>query len=344
MKALCYTRPLEIGEFESALAMHDMSIPEPAEGQLLVRMRASSINIDDIHIAEGTFLGGMQKSRASKEQPSTPGVDVAGVVEKLGANVSGFAVGDEVLGILGPKPGRGAWAEYCCLSAVMALKKPAAYSFAEAAACGVAGKTAANAVTSAALQPGQTALVVGASGGIGSFIVQILKHQGVRVIGVCSGRNAALVGSLGAETIVDYTRGPFGEQLGSLKVDVVIDCVGGRDVEQQGLRVLNRQGRFVTLVGPHSFIGETRIGTSGIIGYLAYVSRRSMLSRIAGPRYLMAGIGRSLESLQKLVLDNGIKPPIDREVPLETEAVRDAVAHVRSHRASGKVVITIAQG
>jgi len=226
----------------------------------------------------------------------------------------------------------------------MALKKPAAYSFAEAAACGVAGKTAANAVTSAALQPGQTALVVGASGGIGSFIVQILKHQGVRVIGVCSGRNAALVGSLGAETIVDYTRGPFGEQLGSLKVDVVIDCVGGRDVEQQGLRVLNRQGRFVTLVGPHSFIGETRIGTSGIIGYLAYVSRRSMLSRIAGPRYLMAGIGRSLESLQKLVLDNGIKPPIDREVPLETEAVRDAVAHVRSHRASGKVVITIAQG
>jgi NADPH:quinone reductase-like Zn-dependent oxidoreductase len=344
MKALCYTRPLAIGEFESALEMQDVSMPEPAEGQLLVRMRASSINIDDIHIAEGTFLGGMQKSQASQEQPSTPGVDVAGIVEKLGANVSGFAVGDEVLGILGPKPGRGAWAEYCCLPAVMALKKPAAYSFEEAAASGVAGKTAANAVTSAALQPGQAALVVGASGGIGSLVVQILKQQGVRIIGVCSGRNAALVGSLGAETIIDYTRGPFGEQLGSVKVDVVIDCVGGRDVEKQGLRVLNRQGRFVTLVGPHSFIGETRIGTTGIIAYLAYVSRRSMLSRIFGPRYLMAGIGRSLESLQKLVLDNCITPPIDRELPFELGAIRDGIAHVRSHRARGKVVITIAQG
>lgn len=344
MKALCYTRPLETGDFESALEMQDVSIPEPAEGQLLVRMRASSINIDDIHIAEGTFLGGMQKSQASKAQPSTPGVDVAGIVEKIGPGVSGFAVGDEVLGILGPKPGRGAWAEYCCLSAAMTLKKPAAYSFDEAAACGVAGKTAANAVTSAALQPGQSALVVGASGGIGAFIVQILKHQGVRVIGVCSGRNAALVGSLGAETIIDYTRGPFGEQLGSLKVDVVIDCVGGRDVEQQGLRVLKKQGRFTTIVGPHRFIGETRIGASGIIGFMAYVTRRSLLSRIIGPRYLMAGIGRSLEPLRTLVLDNGIKAPIDRELPFELTAVRDGIAHVRSHRASGKVVITIAQG
>jgi NADPH:quinone reductase-like Zn-dependent oxidoreductase len=341
MNALCYTRPLDIGDLESALEMQEVAAPEPGQGHMLVRMRASSINIDDIHIAEGTFLGGMHPSQASAQQPSTPGVDVAGTVEKIGPGVTGFAVGDEVLGILGPKPGRGAWAQYCCLPAATALKKPSGYRFEEAAAVAVAGKTAANAVTSAGLQPGQTALVVGASGGIGSIIVQILKLQGVQIIGVCSGRNAALVGSLGAETIVDYTRGPFGEQLGSLKVDAVIDCVGGRDVEQQGLRVLNRQGRFVTLVGPHRFIGETRIGKSGIFGMMAYVTRRTLLSRINGPRYLMAGIGRSLETLEKLVLDNTIKAPIDRELPFEAGAVREGIAHVRSHRASGRVVIVI---
>jgi NADPH:quinone reductase-like Zn-dependent oxidoreductase len=342
MKALCYTRPLGVGEFEAALEMCELSVPEPAEGQLLVRMHASSINIDDIHVAEGTFLGGMSSSQASPKQPSTPGVDVAGIVEKVGLGVIGFAEGDSVLGILGPKPGPGAWAEYCCLPAVMARKIPGGYRFEEAAACAVAGKTAANAVISAKLQSGQTALVVGASGGIGSIIVQILHHQGVRVLGVCSARNAALVGSLGAETIVDYIRGPFGEQLGKVRVDVVIDCVGGRDVEQQGLLVLKKQGRFVTLVGPHRFIGETRLGRLGIVRMLAYMFRRSLLSRLSGPRYCMAGFGRSLEPLQRLVLHNGIKPAIGREVPFELDAVREAVVHVRSHRASGKVVINIA--
>ena len=341
MKALCYTRPLDIGELEANLNMHDVAVPEPAKGELLVRMHASSINIDDIHIAEGTFFGGLMKSRASAQQPVTPGVDVAGIVEKIGEGVSGFAVGDAVMGILGPKALRGAWSQYCCLSTDRAIKKPGNYSFAEAAACAVAGKTAATAVFASALQPGQTAIVVGASGGIGSIIVQILARQGVRVIGVCSGRNAAFVGSLGADTIVDYTRGPYGEQL-SLKADVVIDCVGGRDVEQQGMLALKKQGRFVTLVGPHRFIGEMFIGMSGILVMAGYIIRKVLLSKLSGPRYILAGAGSSLAPLEKLVLNNGIKAPIDREVPLERDAVREAVAHVRSHRASGKVVIKIA--
>ncbi len=342
MKALCYTKPLGIGELEANLNMHDVAVPEPAKGELLVRMHASSINIDDIHIAEGTFFGGLKKSRASAQQPVTPGVDVAGIVEKLGEGVSGFAVGDAVMGILGPKAVRGAWSRYCCLLTSRTIKKPGNYSFAEAAACAVAGKTAATAVMSSALQPGQTAIVVGASGGIGSIIVQILSRQGVRVIGVCSGRNAALVGSLGADTIVDYTRGPYGEQL-NLKADVVIDCVGGVDVEQQGFLVLKKTGRFVTLVGPHRFIGETFIGISGILVMAGYIIRKILLSKLSGPRYILAGAGSSLAPLDKLVLNNGIKAPIDREVPLERDAVREAVAYVRSHRASGKVVITIAR-
>ncbi len=281
MKALCYTRPLGIGELEGALEMQDMTVPEPAQGELLVRMRASSINIDDIHVAEGTFLGGMSASRASVEQPTTPGVDVAGIVEKIGAGVTGFAVGDEVLGILMPKPGPGAWAEYCCLPVKMALKIPQGYSFQEAAAVCIAGKTAANAVTSAALRSGQTALVVGASGGIGSIVVQILKKQDVRVIGVCSARNAALVGSLGADTVVDYTRGPFGEQCADMKIDAVIDCVGGRDVEQQALMVFEKTGAGSRPLSDRiNLSGKPASGWSGIAGYLAYVGRRSLLLKI----------------------------------------------------------------
>ena len=213
MKALCYTRPLAVGELKKELQMLDVPMPEPEKGQMLVRIRASCINIDDLHYAEGTFFGGLHPSRASADHPSIPGVDVSGTLVKLGPEVAGFSEGDEVLGFLMPKPGTGTWAEYCCVAARSALKKPPGYSFEEAAACGIGGKTAANAVVSAGLASGQTAVVVGASGGIGSIIVQVLHRQGVRVIGVCSNANAALVASLGAEIIVDYNRGPFGDQL-----------------------------------------------------------------------------------------------------------------------------------
>jgi NADPH:quinone reductase-like Zn-dependent oxidoreductase len=322
--------------------MLDLPVPEPEKGQMLVRVRASCINIDDLHFAEGTFMGGLYPSRASIDNPSIPGVDVAGTVEKPGPEVSGFAKGDEVFGIARSKPGKGTWAEYCCLPERWALKKPAAYSFEEAASCAIGGKTAANAVVSANLSAGQTAVVVGASGGIGSIIVQVLHRQGVSVTGVCSGKNEALVNSLGADTVVDYTHGPFGDQLARASVDAVIDCVGGRETENQSMNILKKSGRFVTLVGPQQYVGETRTGMSGVLGMLWYIGRRALVSAISGPRYVMAGMTSSLEPLQKLVLQNNIKPPIDRELPFEVEAVREGVAYIGSHRAKGKVVIRIA--
>jgi NADPH:quinone reductase-like Zn-dependent oxidoreductase len=343
MKALAYTRPLEIGELSKELQMLDLPAPEPEKGQLLVRTRASSINIDDLHFAEGTFMGGLHPSRASGETPSIPGVDVAGTVEKLGPEVSGFAKGDEVLGIARSKPGKGTWAEYCCVGERWALKKPAGYSFEEASSCAIGGKTAANAVISANLSAGQTAVVVGASGGIGSIIVQVLHQQGVHVIGVCSKKNTDLVGSLGAGSVVDYARGPFGDQLAGTSVDAVIDCVGGRETEVQGMKILGKSGRFVTLVGPQQYVGETRTGMGGVMGMLWYMGRRALVSLVSGPRYVMAGMSSSLAPLQELVLQNGIKPPIDRKLPFEVEAVREGVAYVGSHRARGKVVITIAE-
>jgi NADPH:quinone reductase-like Zn-dependent oxidoreductase len=306
-----------------------------------VRVKASCINIDDLHMAEGTFFGGLYPSRASISMPSIPGVDVAGTVEKLGPGVMGFAAGDAVFGYMMPKPGHGAWAEYACIAARTALKKPATYSFEEAAACGIGGKTAACAVASSGLAAGHTAVVVGAAGGIGSIIVQVLHARGVHVIGVCSGRNAALAGSLGAETVVDYTRGPYGEQLRDTRVDVVIDCVGGRDTENQALLILKKSGRFVTLVGPDKYVGEARTGKRGVMRMLWYVGRRALGSCMNGPRYIMAGIGSSLVPLQQLVLDNGIKPPIDRVLPFTVDAVRQGIQYIASHRAQGKVVIVM---
>lgn len=344
MKALAYTRPLGVGELQQELQLLDLPVPEPGQRELLVRMRASTINIDDMHIAEGTFFGGLYPSRASHEQPSIPGVDVAGTVEKIGPGVSGFAVGDAVLGFLMPKAGNGAWAQYCCAPARSMLKKPDGYSFEDAAACAIGGKTGACAVRSARLRAGQTAVVVGATGGIGSIIVQVLHLQGVRVIAVCSNASAALAGSLGADTVVDYTRGPFGEQLAGTAVDAVIDCVGGRTTEAQGMAILTKRGRFVTLVGPQQYVGETRTGMRGVAGMIVYVLRRALATSLSGPRYVLGGIGSSLAPLQELVLDNGICPPVDRELPFEAGAVREGVAHVASHRAKGKVIIRIADG
>jgi len=341
MKALGYTQPLGIGEFKTALSMLDVPRPEPGEGELLVQVRASSINIDDIHFAEGTFFGGLYPSRASADSPVVSGTDVAGTVVSTGPGVSGFKAGDAVLGFMMPNTRMGAWAEYCCLKARLALHKPAAYSFADAAACAIGGKTAASAAVCARVEAGARAVVIGASGGIGSIIVQILAQQGVHVTGVCSAANRELVLSLGAEQVVDYAKGSIADQLAGLQMDAVIDCVGGREAEAQGMGILKKAGRFVTLCGPEKYVGERNIGKSGIAGMLAYVAWRAFITALSGPRYIMAGLGTSLEPLQRLVLAQNIKPPVDRRLAFEEAAVREGLAYIGSHRAKGKVVIDV---
>jgi NADPH:quinone reductase-like Zn-dependent oxidoreductase len=122
-------------------------------------------------------------------------------------------------------------------------------------------------------------------------------------------------------------------------MDVVIDCVGGRDVEARGMRVLKKTGRFVTLCGPEQYIGERRVGKIGVAAMLAYVFWRSFITKISGPRYFMGGIGSSLDPLQNLVLKNNIKPPIDRRLPFTEAAIREGIAHIGTHRAKGKIII-----
>ena len=340
MKALGYNKILEIGELKKELTRLELPIPEPGPKQLLVKLHATCINIDDIHAAEGSFLGGLLPFKASADTPCIPGVDVAGTVEKIGKEVIGFKPGDKVMGYSMPK-GKGSWAEYCCISEKLTLKKPAGYNFKEAASCAIGGKTAANGVMSASVSKGQSCLVIGASGGIGTIIIQILKKLGADVTGICSSRNTELVMLLGADSIVDYTRDPFEKQLEEKKFDRVIDCIGGKDTEAQALKVLKKNGIFVTLCGPEKYIGETRNGKWGLIKMFSYISKRALLSKIKGPGYIMAGIGSSPAPIQDLILNNEIKPPIDRIIAFDEDSVKEGIEYVASHRARGKVIISI---
>jgi NADPH:quinone reductase-like Zn-dependent oxidoreductase len=340
MKALGIKKQLEIGELKNELMLLEVPIPEPEPNQILVKIHATCINIDDIHAAEGTFLGGFQPYKASKDNPCICGVDVAGTVIKVGTEVTAFKPGNEILGYAMPK-GNGSWAEYCCIPEKTALNKPSEYSFEEAAACAIGGKTAANGVMSADISQGQTCLVVGASGGIGTLIVQILKALGASVTGVCSSKNTELVISLGADRVIDYTKGSFENQVEGEKFDRVIDCIGGKDTEAQAIKVLKKSGLFVTLCGPDKYIGETRNGKWGLIKMFSYISLRAFTSMIIGPRYIMAGIGSSPAPIQNLILKNSIKPVIDRKLSLDENSVKDGIAYVASHRARGKVVISV---
>lgn len=340
MRALGFKRPLEIGELKNELTLLEVPVPEPNPKQLLVKTHATCINIDDIHAAEGTFLGGFRPFKASEDTPCICGVDIAGTVVKVGTEVTAFKPGDEVMGYSMPS-GHGTWAEYCCIEEKLCLIKPSEYSFEEAAACAIGGKTAANGVQSADVSPGQTCLVIGASGGIGTLIVQILITQGASVTGVCSSRNVELVKSLGAEKVIDYTNGSFEKQLKETNFDRVIDCIGGKDTEAQAIKVLKKNGRFVTLCGPEKYIGETRNSKWGMIKMFSYITFRTLVSMISGPRYVMAGIGSSPEPIKNFILMNSIKPPIDRRLPLDEKSIKESIAYVASHRARGKVVISV---
>ena len=340
MKALGITKLLDIGELKTALTRLEVPVPAPGPAEIQVKIHAACINIDDIHMAEGTFLGGVLPVKASTKKPKVCGVDAAGIVEKIGDKVTAFKPGDAVFGYCPPK-GPGTWAEYTCIPQPQALKKPADYTFEAAAACAIGGKTAANAVMSAGNVSGKSCMVIGASGGIGAIILQILKKCGAHVTGVCSGRNHELVLSLGADTVIDYTQGSLADQAEGKAFDRVIDCIGGKDTEKQALKVLKRNGRFVTLCGPDKYIGDTRSGTWGMIKMMTYVSWRAFASLARGPRYIMAGISSTPEPVKDYILAHAIKPPIDRVLSFDENSVREGVAYVASHRARGKVVISV---
>ncbi|WP_437724873.1 NAD(P)-dependent alcohol dehydrogenase [Sorangium sp. So ce861] len=312
-------------EYGSAdnLRLEEIPTPVPGDDGVLVRIEAASVNAADWHMmrADPFFLRlfgfGLFAPRYR-----VPGADIAGRVEAVGKNVTRFRAGDEVFGDLSAH-GWGGFAEYACTSEEALAPKPSSVSFEEAAAIPMAAVTALQALRDCApVRAGQRVLVNGASGGVGTFAVQIAKALGAEVTGVCSTGNVDLVRSLGADHVVDYTRVDVTRS--GHPYDVILDAAAYRSVSDYR-RVLRDGGTYM-------FVG----GTTG-----AFV-RVALLGPWSGSKMMKVHAARpnaaDLIALTKLIEEGKVRPVIDRRYPLS--GVPEAVRYLESLRARGKVVIT----
>jgi len=347
MKAICITSRPNLGEFDKCLELKDLPLPEPGKNEIRIKVIASTINIDDVHLAEGTMFGGIPLGpKPSQNEPYIPGTDVAGIIDAVGQDVKLLKVGQEVFGICNAIKGRGSWAEYCTTKSDLVTMKPKIWSFREAAACASSGAVVASMVTAAKDVVNKKCLVIGASGGIGTLCVQALKQERARVWGVCSQRNVAIVQKLGAELVFDYTRASFSKQIKALdeKIDIVFDLVGGKELEKDAFSVLASTGQFVTIVGPNKYVGEKNIGVIGALSSLAYIGGRMLWTRLQkGPRYVFTGASiPDFASINTMLIASGSKPIIDTDVSLTQEDISAAINQVTSHRAVGKIIVNVA--
>ena len=344
--ALALTRRPMPGHLADVIQMMDVTAPVPRDREVLVKVLASSINIDDIHVAEGTFYGGIPiGARPSPQRPVTPGSDVAGIAIAVGDGVRSIHVGDAVFGVQLPFRARGAWEEVCAVDERWLTIKPQKLSFGTAAACGVSGLVAHSAIDALKLRPGMRVVIVGVTGGIGGMAVQLAVRAGAEVIGVCGSAHVDRAYKLGCSTVLAYDSGPWERTLlagPEALVDGVLDVVGGRDTEDAGRRVLRKEGVFVTVVGPERFIGDHALGWSGIVTILGRALYRIVSSRIRGPRYILTGPSLSGGKVLADVAQEaaaGVLPPIDSTVPFELEAMRGALKRAAAHENDGRIVI-----
>ena len=326
MKAVVYS---DYGS-PDVLEIRDIKKPMPNDDQVLVKVHAVSINPLDWHFMEGTpYI--MRALGVGLRKPKDPrlGVDYAGTVEAVGKNVTQFKPGDEVLG------GKsGAFAEYVCARSDRAVVlKPANITFEQAASVPIAAITALQGLRDKGkIQPGQKVLINGASGGVGTFAVQIAKSFGTEVTGVCSTRNLELVRSLGADHVIDYTKEDFTK--GNQRYDLILDNVGTQPLS--GFRhALQPKGICV-------MIGGGGPNDGGLIGPLGRPVKALLLSPFTSQKMgmLMADLNKKdLTILGDLMQSGKVTPVIDRTYPLSQ--IADAIRYLEAGHARGKVVITL---
>lgn len=310
------------------LTLADVEKPTPTDNQILVRVRAASLNPLDLTIRGPWLLRPMFGMRKPKE--TRLGVDYAGTVEAVGKNVTQFKPGDEVFG------GRdGAIAEYVCALADRAVvPKPANMTFEQAAAVPVAAITALQGLRDKGkIQAGQKVLVNGASGGVGTFAVQIAKSFGTEVTGVCSTRNVDLVRSIGADHVIDYTKEDFTN--GAQRYDLIFDLIGNHSFSERR-RVLNPNGICVMAgvggAGWHDGMGMRLAGELN-----AYVRSRFVREKFVA--YIAAFNKADMTILADLMQSGKMTPVIDRTYKLSD--VPAALQYLEQGHARGKVVITV---
>ena len=330
-------KALAIRRYKGAMEMMDLPRPEPGPGDLLVRVRAASVNPVDYKTRDGGV-----KVLLPNSFPLILGHDLAGDVAAVGRGVTRFQVGDAIYARL-QKDRIGAIAEYALVSERVAASKPRSLDYVEAASLPLVGLTAWQAlIDRAQLQAGQKVLIHAGSGGVGTFAIQLAKHLGAHVATTASAKNHALVRSLGAETVIDYKTTRFEEV--AKDQDVVFDTQAG-DTLLRSFDAVKAGGVVVTIGGrPDAKFARAWGLSLPLVWILGFLNRKvDRLARKKSVRFeylLMHPSGEQLEKIGALVDRGVIKPVVDKIYPLDAAA--EALAYVESGRAVGKAVIRVA--
>jgi NADPH:quinone reductase-like Zn-dependent oxidoreductase len=322
MKAIVYDKygPPDV------LELKEIDKPVVNDDEVLVRVHAASVNPYDWHFMTGLPYFARLQFGLLKPKRNTLGADVAGSVEAVGKGVTRFQPGDEIFGI-----GAGALAEYVCVSEDSVALNPANLTFEQAAGVPLAAGTALQGLRDKGqIQAGHKVLINGASGGVGTFAVQIAKAFGAEVTGVCSTRNVDMVRSIGADHVIDYTHEDFAQ--GGERYDLMFDNVGNRS-PSECRRVLTPKGVYLASFGQpeHRWLGP-----------LAQLLRMLVMSRFVSQKMTTFTAKESKEDLvflKELIEAGKVTPVIDRTYPLSE--VPEAIRYLEEGHARGKVVITI---
>ena len=308
---------------EEVLALEQVATPAIAANEVLVQVRAAGVDRGTWHLMAGQpYLMRLLGFGLRGLKTPVPGLDVAGTVIATGAGVTGFRAGDEVFGIA-----RGSFAEYAAARADKLARKPARLSFEQAAAVAVSGLAALQGLRAGRIQAGQKVLVIGASGGVGSYAVQLAKAFGAEVTGVCSTGKTDLVRSIGADHVIDYTRDDFAD--GSQRHDLILD-IGGNSRLARLRRALTPAGTLVIAGGDGRWTGISR------------QLRALMLSPFVRQRltmYISKHRQADLDTLRQLTGTGQVTPLIGRTYPLA--GVPEAIRDLQDGHARGKIAITI---
>jgi len=325
MKAIRYC---EYGS-PDVVKLRDVEKPVPNDDQVLIKVRAASLNAFDAYVIRNSWLGrlifGLRKPRDTRL-----GQDVAGVVEAVGKNITQFKPGDEVFGI-----SRGALAEYACALERALVPKPPKVTFEQAASLPLAGLTALQGLREGKIQPGQKVLINGATGGVGTFAVQIARSLGAEVTAVCGTRNLDLVSSIGADHVIDYAKEDFTKS--DQHYDVLFDNVCNHSFAERS-RVLAPKGICVLAgMGGAGVTGGQALGR--IAGNIFIARARSSFTDQKFAQYRTKSSKQDLIMLGDLVEAGKLRPVVDRTYKLNETA--EAMRYLGEGHARGKIIITV---
>jgi NADPH:quinone reductase-like Zn-dependent oxidoreductase len=325
MKAIVYT---EYGS-PDVLQLKDVEKPVPADDEVLVKVHAVSVNAADLHLLRADPFLIRLSSGFLKPKHTILGSDIAGRVEAIGSNVTQFKPGDAVFGDISAC-GWGGFAEYVCVRENALALKPTNLSFEQAAAAPMAAVTALQGIRHAGqIRPGQKALINGASGGVGTFAVQLAKSFGAEVTAVCSTRNLETARSIGADHVIDYTQEDFATN--GQQYDLILAANGDRSISDYK-RALSPTGVYVQTGGSMSQMTQAMI-------------QGPWISMTGSKKMGNMGVAKPNQSdlvfIKELLESGKVKPVIDRCYPLSE--VPEAFRYLEEGHARGKVVITVAQ-